>query len=124
VDLLKNEGYSFIETLFSFVIFGLLVTFTVGIYINLFHNAKLVLKREALYLAVKEIDTVVNNKTFGDTTYSNEYKNLEILRKVTRDKNLYHIKVYVIFIPGKTEILNLSMYVYEDSEGEGRIYLN
>ena len=116
MDILKQDGYSIIETLVSFVILGLIVTFTVGVYLNLFHNPKLILKSEALHLASHEMDCVLNNKTYNDTTYLNEHKNLQILRKISREESLFRVDILVFFVPNKTELIDLSAYTNEFTE--------
>jgi hypothetical protein len=113
MDLLRNDGYTIIETLVSFVILGLFVTFTVGIYISLFHNPNLVLKSEALLAASREMECAINNRSLSDTTFLNENNNLKIFRKVSKGENIYKIDIFVFFKADTTMLLNLSAYLNE-----------
>ena len=103
----NQSGFSLIETLVSMVILGLLVTFTIMFFNNIYSNPKLLLRSEALLLADVEISKCMNFKLASDTSYINLNGNLEVIRNVIREERLLKVAITVRAKSNKKEILKL-----------------
>ncbi|MBK7980268.1 MAG: type II secretion system protein [Ignavibacteriae bacterium] len=110
MDKLKNQkGYIILEALVGIIILGLVVTFSVMFFNQIFANSKILLKSDALLLAKQEIDTSINFRTTTDTSYFNQKGNLKVIRNIKAESNIYKAVVTVASDSGKKEILSLSV---------------
>lgn len=110
MDKLKDQrGYLILEALVGIIILGLVVTFSVMFFNQIFANSKILLRSDALLLAKQEIDRSQNFRVITDTSYFNQKGNLKVIRNIKHESNIYKATVTVASDSGKKEILSLSV---------------
>ncbi|MDP4196296.1 MAG: prepilin-type N-terminal cleavage/methylation domain-containing protein [Bacteroidota bacterium] len=109
MHLLKEDGFTIIETLTAVVLLGITVVFTVIVFNTLFFNHKLNSRLEAIRFAENEMDFTIQNKIFTDTSYFTPKGNLKVIRKIKSEEKLYNICVEIRTVSNNKELLNLSL---------------
>ncbi|MFA8344328.1 MAG: hypothetical protein ACEPO8_15245, partial [Rhodothermaceae bacterium] len=95
--LIKNEGYSLIETLTSFVIFGIFVTLVVTLLVKMLFSTSAKQIKEAQYLGQQEIKYCIANYAASDSSWLSPDSSLIVQRKVAKLENYqHHINVSVL----------------------------
>lgn len=113
MDILRKDGgFSLIETLVAMLLLGLLVTFTVTFFNDLFDKPSIFLKNQALCIAYDEMNYCLNQKISTDTTYVSNQKNLSVNRNITRELYGYDLNVNVYLTDNqKKNIVSLSAFM-------------
>ncbi len=113
MDKLKSQyGYVLMESLVGIILLGLVITFFVMFFNQIFLNSRILLRSDALVLANQEIERCINFREITDTSYFNPQGNLKVLRNIKIEGKLNKAIVTVGSDSGRQEILSLSvMYI-------------
>lgn len=111
--IIKEEGFSIIETLVGITILGILIVISLKLFGDIYKMPELLLQREALHLATQELNKSISDYQIKDTSYTNQQGNLTLVKtiKETEQENLLFISVSVHFKSNKKTLITLSTYL-------------